>query len=522
MGFAVKVNAQTTLSVGDIQVLGVTADDADSFSFVIWKDIASGTVIRFTEKSFADVAGTTVVSGESDMSITFSSSLSAGTVVRAVDAGSSNSTVLVNGGALVGTSSGSLSGLAAGGDQVFAYQGAAVGTTTFTGTLLYGFNIGNSDLISTGTATTNNSYLPTAISFQDANIDIGAGNNDNADYDGARSGMTTAAYRAAVANLDNIDASNSRSDLSTGGFTIANSVSLHWDANGTTAGDGGTGTWDTTTQSRFKNGAAGTTYLHWVNSTAGNDHIAVFGGTAGTVSVAASGVTTSGLQFDVDGYSIQSNIVTLFGTAPSIAVTNGGHTATITSTLAGSNGMTKTGAGTLELTAANSYSGTTTVSEGTLKLTSSSSNNTIANSNTIFVGESGTLDVSGISASGGFQVQSGQTLSGNGVVTGDTTIKGGGIVTAGTSGNTTFTDPDLDFTGNLTVGDAGSATWLVDLVGGGSSSCIVGDAARALPLRAHRVFHENPAGLPFVCITFRGCPIRRIAGFRTRGGTQGS
>jgi autotransporter-associated beta strand protein len=127
--------------------------------------------------------------------------------------------------------------------------------------------------------------------------------------------------------------------------------------------------------------------------------------------------------------------------------------------------LTKTGGGTLTLTATNSYSGDTTITEGTLALQSSSSNNPIANSATLFVGDGATLDVTGISTGGGFVVSSGQTLSGGssstaGNVTGITTIQSGGVLTGGTAG----TVGTLSFSGDLNV-DAGS-TWLVDLVSG--------------------------------------------------------
>jgi autotransporter-associated beta strand protein len=143
-------------------------------------------------------------------------------------------------------------------------------------------------------------------------------------------------------------------------------VNLTWDANGTAAGTGGAGTWDATTQSRFSN-SAGTTFLHWVNTTTGNDHTAVFGGAAGAVTV-SGGVTASGLQFDVDGYTLGSSTITLAGSTPTIQVATIGHNATISSTLAGSTGMTKTGAGTLALDGTNSFTGTTTLSGGTLAL----------------------------------------------------------------------------------------------------------------------------------------------------------
>jgi len=56
-------NAQTSLSVGDVQLLGVTADAPDSYAFVLWKDIAAGTLIRVTDNSFTSTAGTTLLNG---------------------------------------------------------------------------------------------------------------------------------------------------------------------------------------------------------------------------------------------------------------------------------------------------------------------------------------------------------------------------------------------------------------------------------------------------------------------------
>lgn len=100
----------------------------------------------------------------------------------------------------------------------------------------------------------------------------------------------------------------------------------------------------------------------------GNDHTAVFGGAAGAVNVAAGGVVASGLSFDVDGYSITGNSVTLTGATPAVSVTNAADIATISSTISGSAGLTKSGAGVLVLAGINDYAGTTTVSAGVLQV----------------------------------------------------------------------------------------------------------------------------------------------------------
>ncbi|MBL8852903.1 MAG: autotransporter-associated beta strand repeat-containing protein [Planctomycetaceae bacterium] len=365
-GFSGASFGQTSLSVGDVQVIGVTSDDDDSFTFVLWRDIAANTTLRFMDHSFTN-ATNGLTGNESDMSLQFNSAVNAGSVIRVLN----NGATLVNGGAFSGTKSGSLSGISASGDQVFVYQGTAVGGTgtSFSGrTLLHGFNIANTNWRTSGTADSNSSYLPSSINVADANFD--SDNFDNADYSGTRSGLTTAAYRAAVSNITNYTQNDTRFDLATGGFAVNSSASLHWDANGTSVGNGNSGTWDTTTVNRFKNSASGSTYLRWVNSSLGNQHTAVFGGTAGTVSVAASGVTASGLDFQTDGYVIQNNTITLTGT-PDLNVATG--TATINSVLAGSVMVNKTGAGTLVLGGANIYNGNTQVADGVLVVASTGS-----------------------------------------------------------------------------------------------------------------------------------------------------
>lgn len=370
--------------MGDIQITGVTSDANDSFTFVLWRDIAANTVIRFMDQSFTN-ATNGLIGSETDMSLTFNTALTAGTVVRVEDTG----TTLVNGGTFNGTKSGSLSGISASGDQVFIYQGAAVTNsgTSFSGrTLLYGVNISSTSWVTSG-VDSNNSFLPNAINSIDANLDTDA--FENADYSGARTGLTTAFYRAAAASVSNYTQSNTRSNLATGSFTIASTASVTWDNNGETSGTGGTGIWDSITKDKWSN-SGNTTFFRWVNPSVGTSHNAVFAGTAGTVSVASGGVTASGLQFGVNGYTLQNNAVTLSGAStPALQVTTSGHTAIVSSTLAGNQGFTKTGNGILRLTGNNTISGDVSVTAGTLQL-STASNQALGQATSISV-SNGTL-----------------------------------------------------------------------------------------------------------------------------------
>ncbi len=96
----------------------------------------------------------------------------------------------------------------------------------------------------------------------------------------------------------------------------------------------------------------------WTN---GDD--AIFGGTgAGAITVEA-GVSAGSLIFNANGYSLGGAALTLTG--PGVETAAATDT-TISSVLAGSAGLTKSGAGWLRLTGANTYGGVTTVTGGAL------------------------------------------------------------------------------------------------------------------------------------------------------------
>lgn len=133
--------------------------------------------------------------------------------------------------------------------------------------------------------------------------------------------------------------------------SIARSAIFTW--------DGGAGTWDAS--------ATNWSGLAWGNTNADE---AVFSGTAGTVTIGTgSGVIANRLTFNSDGYLINgstaADVLTLAGTTPTLTV-GSGFSATIDAITAGTVGLTKTGAGTLVLNGANTYTGTTGLSGGTL------------------------------------------------------------------------------------------------------------------------------------------------------------
>ena len=145
----------------------------------------------------------------------------------------------------------------------------------------------------------------------------------------------------------------------------------YWDANGTGTGSGGDGTWNTTDPvwSESNSDVLGP-YRIWDNSALDN---AIFGVTAGGTTTTVGTVTLTepitvhNMTFQrVNNWVISGNTLTLGGTNPTINTINN---ATINSIIAGTSGLTKTGAGQLYLTGANSFSGGVTLSGGTLRVT---------------------------------------------------------------------------------------------------------------------------------------------------------
>ena len=139
---------------------------------------------------------------------------------------------------------------------------------------------------------------------------------------------------------------------------IAIGSGLTWDIGQGTGGanfTGGSGTWS----NGVNNWNTGSGSAAWSNSTPTS---ATFAATAGTVTIAGA-VTTSGLTFNSGGYLLSGNTLTLGGNT--IAAN---ADATIACPLAGSAGLTKTGAGKLTLTGSNLFTGPVILSAGVVSI----------------------------------------------------------------------------------------------------------------------------------------------------------
>jgi hypothetical protein len=135
----------------------------------------------------------------------------------------------------------------------------------------------------------------------------------------------------------------------------------------------------------------------------------------------------------------------IFNTLGTSTVTN---TINLNNVIGGTGNLTKTNTGPVNLNAANTYSGNTTVKLGNLNL---GVNGSISNSAVIDVQSGATLDVSAVT--GGFVLQTAQTLKGNGTVVGNVLVNG--TISPGASvGNLTFNN-------NLTL--RASASLLIEV-----------------------------------------------------------
>jgi outer membrane autotransporter protein len=189
--------------------------------------------------------------------------------------------------------------------------------------------------------------------------------------------------------------------------------------------------------------------------------VAVFAGTAGTVTLNAP-ASFQGLQFATNGYTITgSGGLTQTG---AFLYASSGVGATISTVISGSGAIEKQGVGSVTLTAANTYTGGTTISDGTLGV----GNNAALGTGTLTISNAGILQAaaSGITLSNAIVTTAGARVdSGAGVFTLGGAISGAGSISQiGTgnlvlNGNNSFTNLGIN-QGTVTVGSntaAGSA-----------------------------------------------------------------
>ena len=181
----------------------------------------------------------------------------------------------------------------------------------------------------------------------------------------------------------------------------AHATIFHWDGSDTSANaDGGAGNWNALLTNWDNLATAGNDTAWPASSTLDDD--AVFGGTAGTVTLDAGGVTANSLAFNTAGYTLTGGQLTLDGITPGIVAA---ASATIDSVLAGSAGLTKSGAGILTLSNANTYTGGTIISGSAGAVNALRiSHSTALGSSGLTIGSGGNTDQARLELSGGISV----------------------------------------------------------------------------------------------------------------------
>jgi autotransporter-associated beta strand protein len=221
------------------------------------------------------------------------------------------------------------------------------------------------------------------------------------------------------------------------GSGLSEAAPFTWTSSGTSPLADGSGSWNATGGTNWFNGSA---YGAWGNTNADTATFGVGSGAAGTITV--GGVTTNGITFNTAGsgnYTLSSGTITLANSTPTITV-NASGTTRLTSVLAGSAGLSKTGAGTLALAGANTFTGGVVVSGGTLSVQGSiAANQNYTISNGALTTSAAVYNPLGLNTSGTMTINAGGLLyAGNSLQNshnlGDIVLAGG-TMAANAAGN---------------------------------------------------------------------------------------
>lgn len=183
---------------GDIAIIGFQCDDLDQFAMIVLTDIPAGTVIYFTDKGWT---GSAFITGET------------GVLAWTVPAGgvTTGTIITVNADAAAGTawtpSIGSIITTGAvqfstSGDQLIVFQGT-VDAPTFI------YAISSTTWLTTGTPTSNQTYLPTGLVDGTTALDW-ATNNDNGYYNITTLSGSKSEILASVGNESNWELGDTR------------------------------------------------------------------------------------------------------------------------------------------------------------------------------------------------------------------------------------------------------------------------------------------------------------------------
>ena len=224
--------------------------------------------------------------------------------------------------------------------------------------------------------------------------------------------------------------------------------------------------------------------------------------TFNSITITGTGYTLAGNSIVLgagnltDGSVAGSNTISLamaFAATRTITVTDAASTLTLSGVTSGAGGLTKAGAGTLTLSAANTYTGVTTVSAGVLDARTNTALGTVAGATTVASGAA--LQVDGT----GLLIAEPVTLNGTGIASGGALRNlannntWSGAITLGSAarinsdaGTLTLSNTISGATMGLTVGGAGNTT--VSGVIGTTTGTLTKDGTGTLTLSAANTY----------------------------------
>ena len=271
---------------------------------------------------------------------------------------------------------------------------------------------------------------------------------------------------------------------------------------------------------------AGTTRLTPNNNTTADTSYAgiTFDNTAGTFVLGGNRITLGGdvINNDADLQTINMSLL-LSGTRTFNAASGNLAVGGVIDDGASTFGLTKTGNGSLTLTAANTYQGDTTIKAGTLKLLSGGS----LASTGIIVGDTGSSGAILDAIASSLVIASGQTVSGIGTIKGSTTIQAGGTISPGNSpgiltnlGNISL-DPSSTFQAELNGVIAGTGYDQLKVTGASSIATLAGVLSVTTgfsPTNGNLFFLINNDGSSAISGVFSNGPVN--GNTYTFGGSQ--
>ncbi|HEY3322715.1 MAG TPA: putative Ig domain-containing protein [Planctomycetota bacterium] len=182
------------------------------------------------------------------------------------------------------------------------------------------------------------------------------------------------------------------------------------------------------------------------------------GGSGFILTIAATGINTTG---QTSGTNTITCKVTL-GAAQSWSVVNG--LLDVQGAIGGANALTKTGAGTLQLSAANTYTGATTISAGTVVLANPSGN--ALGTGSVTVASGAMLDLNGRTTASPFTNVAGTGVGGIGAIVNSNTTTAAAITGTLTQGTNSFSTGGA---GDITYATiTGTAAYTVTKLGTGT------------------------------------------------------